>query len=158
MSTSPLPRLIDALMAAATTLLPDVHVSDSYSTENPGRLVQLAIGVDDPDRVSQTQSAIADSDWATTGMRLDLSQTGSLLCHLHSEQGTTDAREVREAVYAAYDVLRELIRTRSHNGVTIDVPGSWKLWLSQERLYQAQYEGGAEADLMFTLSFEAIRV
>lgn len=158
MSTSPIPRLIDALVKAATDLLPEVHVSDSYSTENPDKLVQLAVGVDDPDRVSQTQSGIADSDWAATGFRLDLSQTGSLLCHLHSEQGTTDARKVREAVYAAYDVLRELIRTRSHNGVTIDVPGSWKLWLSQERLYQAQYEAGASADLMFTVSFETIRL
>lgn len=158
MSTSPIPRLIDALMAAATTLLPDVHVSDSYSTENPGRLVQLAIGVDDPDRVSQTQSGIADSDWSSTGFRLDLSQSGQLLCHLHAEEGTTDARVVRESVYTAFDTLRELIRSRTHNGVSIDVPGSWKLWVSQERLYQSQYEAGASADLMFTVSFETIRL
>lgn len=158
MSTSPTPRVIDALVKAATDLLPEVHVSDSYSTENPDKLVQLAVGVDDRDSVSQTQSAIADSDWAATGFRLDLSQTGTLLCHLHSEQGTTDARVVRESVYTALDALRELFRSRTHLGVSIDVPGSWKLWVSQERLWQSQYEAGASADILFTVSFETIRL
>ena len=158
MSTSPIPRLIDALVKAATDLLPEVHVSDSYSTENPDKLVQLAVGVDDRDSVSQTQSGTADSDWAATGFRLDLSQTGTLLCHLHSEQGTTDARVVREAVYTALDALRELFRSRTYRDVSIDGPGSWKLWVSQERLWQSQYEAGASADILFTVSYETIRL
>lgn len=154
-STSPIPRLIIALREAAKELLPDVHVSDSYSTENPEALVNLSVGVDDPDNPGRTQSAIADSEWSSTGFRLDISQSGTLVSNLHAQTGTTDSELVREAVYAAFDEIRELVRKRTHNGVTLGVPGAWKLWVSQERLNQAQFEEGAMADLEFTISYEA---
>lgn len=158
-SNAPIPSLIAALVTAARTI-PNLDVSDSYSTLNTGwdgeARVMLAVGVDDPDRPFRAQSATSTATAVTVGgARPGFDESVEVVCHLHAEAGTVDAAIPREAVYAARDALRDLLAAHRPIAPALAIPGGWRVFLSGERLFQAQFEAGASADLFLTISCTA---
>lgn len=160
-SPAPIPRLIAALVAAGQSI-PDVDVSDSYSTINAGyddyddARVSLAVGVDDPGRPDRAQSANSSATHVTMGgSRPGFDESGEVVCHLHAESGTVDASVPREAVYRVRDALRDLLCAHRPVAPALAIPGAWRVYLASERLYQSQYESGATADLIITVAFTA---
>ena len=160
-SIAPIPRLITALVTLAEGL-DNVDASDGYSTWNPGNvdapegLVSIAVGVDEPGKPSRAASASSTATHVTVGgSRPGFDESGELFVHLHAEHGTTDAAIPRAAVYRVRDQLRDLLCAHRPTAPALDVPGAWRVYLSGERLYQAQYEAGATADLIITVAFTA---
>ena len=150
MSTSVVPALIDALIAAATAVLPDVTVSDCWPAElNSGDW--LLFGVADPD-VNRTVGATSSQSYPHV-TRPARAETGEVFGVVFCAHGDDDAKGARDAAYAVLGAVETLLR----DSVTLNVPGVWKTNLSPGDYTPARFAdyGGAAVTVQFKVEFEA---
>jgi hypothetical protein len=151
MATSVVPALIDALVAAATTALPDVLVFDGIGvTDDPGDF--LMVGVEDPDIEGAAFSADTKQDWAAVGTGAPRDEQGDITCVALSWNGDGDPKAARDDAYAIAAALEDLLRDTPALGV----PGLlWTSFGTSSQLSQAQGPDGASALLVFRINFRA---
>lgn len=153
MATSVIPALIDALVAAARTALPNTRVSDGIgATDDPGDF--LMIGVEDPDIEGAAFSADAKQDWASVGTGAPRDEQGEITCVAVSWNGNgpEGAKAARDAAYAIAAAVEDLLRATPSLGVDGLL---WTGFGSSSQLSQAQGDGGASALLVFRINFRA---
>lgn len=151
MATSVIPDLIDALVAAATTALPSVNVTDGIGvTDDPGDF--LMIGVEDPDIEGAAFSADTRQDWAAVGTGAPRDESGEITCVALSWNGDGNAKAARDGAYAITAEVEDLLRADPDLGVSALL---WTGFGSSSQLSQAQGDGGASALLVFRINFRA---
>lgn len=152
MATSVVPALIDALVTAARTALPDALVSDGIgATDDPGDF--LMIGVEDPDIEGASFSADTRQDWANANYTTRDEQ-GEITCVALSwnGDGPEGAKAARDGAYAISAAVETLLRANP----SLDVDGLlWTGFGSSSQLSQAQGSAGASALLVFRINFRA---
>lgn len=151
MATSVLPALIDAVVAAARTNLPNVLVFDGVGvTDDPGDF--LMIGVEDPDLEGAAFSADTRQDWAAAGTGAPRDEQGEITCAALSWNGDGNPKAARDGAYAIAAAVEDLLRANP----SLDVAGLlWTSFGSSSQLSQAQGSGGASALLVFRINFRA---
>lgn len=151
MATSVVPALIDALIAAADTALPDTLVSDGFGvTDDPGDF--LMIGVEDPDTEQSAFSADTKQEWATADRSGVRNEVGEITCAALSWNGDGNQKAARDAVYAITAELEDALRATPALGL------SGLLWTSfgtSTQFSQAHDATGAVAMLVFRIAFQA---
>lgn len=153
MATSVVPALIDALVAASTTALPSVRVSDGIgATDDPGDF--LMIGVEDPDIEGASFSAETRQDWASVGTNAPRDEQGEITCVAVSWNGNgpEGAKAARDGAYAISAAVENLLRDTPALGVAGLL---WTSFGSSSQLSQAQGSTGASALLVFRINFRA---
>ena len=149
MSTSVVPALIDALVAAGTTALPSTIVSDGVPvTDDPGDF--LMVGIQDPDAETplSADSAEAQQSWGAARPR---TETGSVYCCAYSWNGNGDAKAARNAVYAIAAAVANALRPND-----LAVPGLQGVGYGTSTTFrQGQSDYGAGALLMFSVEYAA---
>ena len=150
MATSVVPALIDAVVAAARTNLPDTNVFDGFgNTSDPGDF--LMIGVEDPDTDDAAFSADTKQSWANAN-HTTRDESGELTCAALSWNGNGDQKAARDAVYAITAAVETFLR----DNPPLNVAGVlWTGFGSSSQLSQAQGDGGAVAQLIFRIDFRA---
>ena len=147
---SAVPAVIDALVSAATSALPDVSVSDGYSlADEYGDY--LYVGVDDPDSVNPAQSADTQHAWAHANYTTH-DQEGTITCAAHSWNGDADPKTARDAAYAIASTVAQILRDTPSLGIPTLL---WARFGARESLSQGQGPGGASALVVFTIAFRA---
>lgn len=152
MATSVVPALIDALVTAARTALPDALVSDGIgATDDPGDF--LMIGVEDPDIEGASFSADTRQDWANANYTTRDEQ-GEITCVALSwnGDGPEGAKAARDGAYAISAAVETLLRANPSLGVDGLL---WTGFGSSSQLSQAQGSAGASALLVFRINFRA---
>lgn len=157
MTTSVVPALLDALVEALTTALPDVNVYDGFGlSDDPGDF--LMVGVDDPDPQSSGESASSNREqMAMTPTAAVYRETGTVTCAGFSWNGDADPKIARDAVYAMADALDAEVRSNRTSGPTpavLGVSGITNAWVSSTVLRQDIWQT-SDALLVITLSFQA---
>lgn len=148
--SSVVPDLIDALVAALPTLLPDFTICDGFPLElHTGD--HVAVGVDDPQGTSPAPSARSDIDWAGAHRAIGLNEAGEVTCAVWAWRGDADAKSARDAVYVALSAIQAHLRA----DVSVGVDGIWSSWIASTQLSQDQTEQGANALLIFRVGFKA---
>lgn len=146
---SVVPDLIDALVAVMADRLPDVTVSDGFAVQqNSGD--QLMIGVDDPDSPNPALSATTEQEWAgatATGRN----ESGEITCAAWAWNGSADAKDARDRVFAVAASVQALLRTDK----TLGVPGLLTTGFVSSQLSQGLDGGTAAALLVFRVAFKA---
>lgn len=151
MATSVVPALIDALVTAARTTLPDVLVFDGIGqTDDPGDF--LMIGVEDPDLEGAAFSADTKQDWAAVGTGAPRDESGEITCVALSWNGDGNPKSARDGAYAIAAAVEDLLRANAALGVPQLL---WTSFGSSSQLSQAQGSGGASALLVFRINFRA---
>lgn len=150
MTTSVVPQLIDALVAAASAAISDATVIDGLGvTENPGGY--LMIGVDDPDSDGGVFAAESQQGWANANhIRRD--EAGEVTCAAYSWSGDGDQKAARDAVYELAGTLAGLCRENPSMGVPELL---WTDYGTRSNLTQFQGDWGAAALLVFSIAFRA---
>lgn len=156
MTTSVIPTLIDALVAAATANVPaTTTVYDGFGvSEDPGDY--LMIGVDDPDAEGWANSADAQQDVSSDGPPSGArDQTGTVACCALSWNGDANAKAARDAAAASMGVLETYVR--SNPGLTIASQSQtfWAWFTPSETWRQQQQGSGAAALVIFRIGFFA---
>lgn len=150
MAVSVVPALIDALVDAAETALPDALVLDGLGvTDDPGDY--LMIGVDDPDADGGAFSASGRQQWANAN-HTTRDESGEVTCAAYSWNGNGNQKAARDAAFTMVEALASACRTNP----SLDV--STLLWTdfgSDTNLSQFQGEWGAAALVVFTVAFRA---
>ena len=144
------PALIDALVDAATTALPDVLVLDGMgATDEPGDY--LMVGVDDPDTEGDAFAADSQQRWAhANGSARD--ESGQVTCAAFSWNGDGDQKAARDAAYASVEALAAACRATPDLGVSSLL---WTDFGTDARLTQMQGDSGAAALVVFQIAFRA---
>lgn len=155
MGHSAIPAVIDALVERATAALPNINVYDGFGI--PGDLDEdaLMIGVGDRSASAPANSAGSSQTMAVLGPDRSRDQTGSVTCVALSWNGDADQKAARDAAYAVVAAVEDLLRTDPTLGVA--APGRSVCQMGSEDLDQGQYEGGADALIIFTVEF-AVRL
>jgi hypothetical protein len=149
-STSAVPAVIDALLAAATTALVDVAVYDGTGiSDDPGDF--LMVGVEDPDSDTFATSVDAQQSWPHIGHRVR-DESGDITCSALSWNGDGDQKAARDAVYAITAQLEELLRDDPTLGLGPLVRTEFG---TTSQLIQRQGDSGAMAMLTFKVHFDA---
>lgn len=150
MGASAIPAVIDALVAAATTALPNIKVYDGVGdSQDPGDY--LMVGVDDPDGTRPANAADSMQDWANaTGTARN--EHGDVTCAAVSWNGDGDPKAARDAVFATAAAVEDLLRAN----VSLGVPTLlWTSYGTATKLTQASNSTGALAQLVFRVHYEA---
>lgn len=149
MTYSVVPGLIDALVAQATTALPNVYVSDGYPlVRDSGDF--LLVGADDIDPA--VNSATAQESPGPFGTNRPRDEAGEISLVAYSVSGDEDPKAARDAVYACAQAVASLCRSTPTLGVTSVL---WTGYGSSSTLRQEQTSAGAQATLSFSISFRA---
>jgi len=149
-STSVLPAFIDALMAAATTALPDVTVADCWPVSlNSGDW--LLIGVDDAE-ASRTIGASGTQVYPHA-QRLTRDESAEVHAVIWCAHDDDDVKGARDAAFAILAAVEALLRA----SITLDVASVWKASMAAwsytpHRL--ADY-GSTVAEIQFSITYEA---
>ena len=153
MSTSVVPKIVDALVAQADAALASVNVFDGFGTSGePGDF--LMVGVDDPDGLGSTFSADASQSAATMGNPRRRDESGAVTCVALSWNGNTDQKAARDAAFATVAAVETFLRLDPSLGVT--AAGLVVVEMGDNlRLMQNQDESGAEAAVIFEVRFRA---
>lgn len=148
MGTSLIPAVIDALVAAAQTAMPNVSVRDGFTvTGDSGDF--LMVGADDPDSDTAADSASSQQAWAHAN-HMARDDNGEINCVALSWSGDSDQKAVRDAAYAIVAGIENVLRANP----TLDVPGVlWTGFGSTQTLRQDQYQEGVDARVSFTVAF-----
>lgn len=150
MATSAVPFVIDALVAAATTALPNLGVYDGFGlSDTPGDF--LMVGVEDPDNADTAESANAQQSWAHVGGTAR-DEEGDVTCCALSWNGDGDQNAARTAAYATLAALEDLLRADKTLGVATVL---WTSFGTSQQLHQAQDTSGAVAWVVFQIHFRA---
>lgn len=151
MAVSVIPALIDALVVAARAALPSVRVFDGVGvTDDPGDF--LMVGVDDPDTEGHAFAAESQQEFGPMGTTRPRDERGQVTCAAFSWNGSSDPKAARDAAYASVEALASACRTNPSLGV------AGVLWTSfgpDARLTQSQGDFGADALVVFSVSFRA---
>ena len=151
MTVSAVPQVIDALVAAAQSALPDIRVEDGWGV-SASPADYLLIGVDDPDKPYAATSAQTRQDWATTGAQAQRAEDGEITCAALSWSGDVDQKAVRDAVYATAEAVDVILRA----DYTLGVPELlWAHFGATTQLEQSVSSDGAHALLLFKIRFQA---
>lgn len=154
MPTSATPNVIDALVAAMTTALPNATVSDGFSlTQNPGDY--LMIGVDAPETASPSRTAQTAQSAATLSTNRTRDETGTITLAAISWNGDGNQKAARDAAYASVAAVENYLRATPTLGL---VPTYQTLIAEIGRnmaLSQAQSDIGADAIVIFDVAFKA---
>ena len=156
MTTSIVPQLIDALVAAAVANAPaTTRVYDGYGTSNdPGDY--LMIGVDDPDSDGWTNSVDAQQDPSSVGPPSGArDQTGSVACTALSWSGAGDQKAARDAAAATMAALEAYVRANPGLSIASQSQTFWCWFTPSETWKQQQGSGGAQAQVVFRIGFFA---
>lgn len=154
-TVSAIPAVIDALVAQADAALTSVTVYDGFGiSDDPGDF--LMVGVDDADLLDAATSAESSQVPATMGTLRTRQETGTVTCLALSWNGDADMAAARTAAFATANEVSDLIRADPSLG--LGAP-DFRLLVAgyggSERLMQNQDEDGAEAALVFTVTFTA---
>lgn len=150
MATSVVPDLIDALVSAATTALPNAIVSDGFGvTDDPGDF--LMIGVEDPDTEDAAFSADSRQEWANANYTVR-DESGEITCCAVAWVGENNQKAARDAVYAISAGLEDMLRANPSLGVDGLL---WTGFGSSTQLSQVQGNHGAAAQLVFRINYRA---
>lgn len=151
MATTALPALIDALVAAAKTALPNVLVYDGFGVDaEPGKKY-LMVGVDDVDAKGASWAATSEQEWANAN-NTSRDEEGVVVCAALAWNGDSDPKAARDAAFAVVAAVENLCRTNPSLGVAT------LLWTSaghRLQLTQDQGEAGAVAVVVFHIRYRA---
>lgn len=152
MSTSKLGVVIDALVSALTTALPDADVVDGPAVNRPniGRDT-LYIGWSGEE--GDNTSANADQEWASLGNRAR-NEAMVIVCRAHTSSGETVMKPVRDAALALVAATEAALRTDPQLGSALVPPGLAQFG-SIRTLNQLQTEQGAQCGAVFTVNVTA---
>lgn len=151
MATSVVPDLIDALVANATTALPNIQVKDGIGvTTDPGT-DYLLIGVDDASNHGASFAAESMQTWANANYTAR-DEEGDIVCAAVSWNGDSDASAARTAAYATVAAVENMLRTDPSQGVANLL---WTSFGSRTQLSQDQDTSGANAIVIFRIHFRA---
>lgn len=154
MSTSVVPGLIDALVAACTTGLPLVNILDGVGdTNDPGDY--LMIGVQDPDVEPLSPAADSSETPATFGTNRSRDERGTLWFTAYSWNGDGDQKAARDAAYATTAYVATLVRQRATPPFGISALITVEFATDSQRLAQGQFTVGAVAQVMFGINYRA---
>jgi hypothetical protein len=150
MATSVIPALLDALIAAARTALPNLIVNDGFAvTNDPGDF--LMIGVDDPDRPDAALAVTSQQDWAHANYTTR-DEEGDITCAALSWTGDTNQKISRDAVFATTTAVENLLRANPSLGLANLL---WTSYGSSTQLSQWQDAEGSTALVVFQVHFRA---
>lgn len=150
MATSAVPMLMDAIVAGASTLMPNVAVSDGPATQYNAALV-LMVGYGDPNDIGV--SATSDTEWATLGTRRARDETGELYCVIGASAPPGAYKECRDDAYSVLDSLITALVDQS-----IKLPSSvHQIGLTRHEWTQGEPESaaGVYGEIRLTLRFTA---
>jgi hypothetical protein len=154
MATSVVPALIDALLAQARVNLPAILVFDGAyaATDEPGDY--LMVGVDDPESTGPTAADTAQ-EVANMGTPRDRDESGSVQCAALSWNGEWDQKAARDAVYATFAQVEDLLRADPSLG--LQAGGYLVAGIGRTtKLSQGPFsENGLGALLTFSIDFRA---
>ena len=153
MATSIIPALIDALVAAARTALPDRLVHDAFGmTSDPGDF--LMVGVDDPSGPTPATSADWAQSWAGLGNHAR-DESGMITCAAYSwngDGGDAGQKAARDAAFATMAAVETFLRADPTLGV---ITSGWVQMGASLNLSQGPAEYGVDALLVFQVAFQA---
>lgn len=149
--SSVIPDLIDALTALGPSVVPGVTVHDGMPTTATGG-DHLAIGVDDPGVTSAAAAANSSQEWAGSTFGSGIDETGEVTCVAWSQNGNSDPKAARDAVFAIHSALLGYLRT--HVGLGVAGVLDTRVGGVSE-FTQSQDERGATAVLRFGVMFQA---
>lgn len=153
MSTSATPKAIDALFTNATAALSGTLVIDGYGVTDSANPNILMIGVDNPDNGQAANSSQATQSPGPMATLRPRDQSGSVTCAALSWSGGTNQKTVRDAAYTTLAAVENMLRTDPTQGVGL--PGYSIFQVTDEALYQNQYEDGVDALVVFTVTYTA---
>jgi hypothetical protein len=151
MAASVVPALIDALVAAASTALPNVLVLDGVGmTDDPGDY--LMVGVLDPDIDGPFEAARSTQEQMAFGSTRPRKEEGVIHMVAKSVSGDGSQKAARDAAYAIQEALATVLRTTDNLGVA----GVVRLGNGADMTpTQDQTHDGAVATLPYDIAFEA---
>lgn len=153
MSTSVTPALIDALVARCTAALPNAVVVDGWAvTDDPAPLL-LSIGLADDDAAQTGAVSASSQTMATAGTPRSRDQSGSITCVALAWGGDADRKVARDDAYTLVAAVEDILRADPTLGV--GQPGRVVCQIGDESLSQRQHINGADALVIFTVTFTA---
>lgn len=147
--SSVVPDLIDGLISAFTTALPDVTVTDGVAVGYaPGSY--LMVGVDDP-TLTQWVSASSTQEWPLATMT-GRNEEATVTCAISTWSGDDDPKVARDAAFSIAGTVQSQLRDPS---TLSTIQGL--LWGSYARqtLTQWQTDDGSFCLLVFQAEFRA---
>lgn len=147
-TSSVIPDLIDALIAACQTALPDVLVVDGPGADQEDVEDFLHIGMRDP-RNPAGAAATETQEWpkVTTHSRAG---SGSIFCAAVSWDGSGVQKTARDQAFATVAAVQELLHADPHLGVD----GVVKTSYTSIDFDQGQTSAGAFAVVLFAVEFD----
>lgn len=155
MGTSVVPQLIDALVSGLTTALAtsNVRVIDGYGTGDDASDF-LMVGIDDPTSSEPAGAATAGQTPGPMATTRPRDQEGAVWCAAYSWNGDADQKAARDAAYSYVAAVENLLRSNPNLGIAAG--GYFVAQMgSDERLMQNQNPNGAEAGVIFNITFTA---
>lgn len=151
-----LPDLIDALVAGAADLLPQVNVYDGFPMGLESGAC-LMVGVDDYDGSTKAAAGSSTEEWAGRTLAALVDESGSITCVALAQNGAHDPKLARDEVYAIHSELRAWLRSELTGGPTVlGVAGVWDLRVGGvDELNQSQDANGAAALIRFSIAYQA---
>lgn len=149
MAVSVFPALVDALVAQATTALPNVLVLDGEgNTDDPGDF--LMIGTNSADGEGMVASGSSRQEKRATGPIFE--ETGEVNCLALSWNGDGNQKAARDAAFTIAEAVSTLCRTNTNLGVANIV---WTRYGAQTTPLQIQSDDGALCIVEFTVAYQA---
>lgn len=151
--TTVLPVVVDALIAQARVLLPEVdgwRVYDGYPVASDPTDF-LAVGADDPLSTSQADSADVALEWANANGR-NIDEAGEVRSALMVSVGSGDMGAARARALGALGLLDGWLRGEPS---PFGLPSIRSARIASYRLYQDQSPEGALVLLTFAVAYTA---
>lgn len=152
-TVSIVPAIIDALVAAATSALPGVTVTDGQGVTGNTNAV-LMIGVNSPDITVPATAANSQQAPATYSTNRTRDETGDVYCTAVAWNGNNDQKQARDDAFALAEAVADLCRTNPSLGLSA---GGYVVcgYGGTGQLDQDQDDSGATASLVFSVAFRA---
>jgi len=150
MAVSAYPALVDALIAAATTALPNVNVYDGYGvSDDPADF--LMIGSNNADDTGDVNAGDLRQEWANAN-HTARDEEGEVNCFALSWNGDGNQKAARDAAFA----ICEAVATVCRNDPSLGIPTLlWTSFGSRSTPLQNQDSTGALCAVEFQVSFRA---
>jgi len=147
-ATSRAPDVLDALVALATTALPDVTVADGPDLDEGTHQNLVCIGWDG-DEDSDAEAVDTTQEWAGLGARAK-DESLVVICAAISVRGNGEMQVARNAAYASVAAIETALRADPSLGF----PPPTVVALRTGNLRQRQTNEGPEARVLFQIGVQ----